>query len=40
MPFKSQQQRKFMYAVHPKLAAKWSKETPKGKLPKRKTKKK
>jgi hypothetical protein len=40
MPFKSQQQRKFMYATNPKLAAKFEKETPKGKLPKRKTKKK
>ena len=41
MPFKSQQQQKFMYAVHPKIAARWSKETPKGtKLPKRKKKKK
>jgi hypothetical protein len=41
MPFKSQQQHKFMYAVHPKIAARWSKETPKGtKLPKRKKKKK
>jgi hypothetical protein len=41
MPFKSKQQRKFMYAVHPKIAARWSKETPKGtKLPKRKKKKK
>lgn len=41
MPFKSRQQQKFMYAVHPKIAARWQKETPKGtKLPKRKKKKK
>jgi len=40
MPFKSQQQRKFMYAEHPDIAARWQKETPKGKLPKRVKKKK
>jgi hypothetical protein len=40
MPFKSHQQQKFMYAVHPKIAARWQKETPKGKLPKTKRKKK
>jgi len=40
MPFKSRQQQKFMYAVHPKIAARWQKETPKGKLPKYKKKKK
>jgi hypothetical protein len=40
MPFKSRQQQKFMYAVHPKIAARWQKETPKGKLPKYKRKKK
>lgn len=30
MPFKSDSQRKFMYATDPKLAAKFAKETPKG----------
>ena len=35
MPFKSQAQRKFMYAKHPGIAKKWSKEYPnQGKLPK------
>lgn len=33
MPFKSQQQRKFMYARHPEMAKRWEKETPKDKLP-------
>ena len=33
MPFKSQRQREFMYAVHPEMARQWQKETPKGKLP-------
>ena len=37
MPFKSQAQRGFMYSQKPKLAAKFEKETPKGKkLPKHK----
>jgi hypothetical protein len=40
MPFKSQQQRKLMYAKHPKMARRWEKETPKGKLPKRVRKRK
>lgn len=31
MPFKSDAQRKFMFATDPKLAKKWAKETPKGK---------
>jgi hypothetical protein len=31
MPFKSDAQRRYMYARLPKLAEKWSKETPKGK---------
>lgn len=31
MPFKSDAQRKFMYATDPKLAKKFSEETPKGK---------
>jgi len=35
MPFKSKQQRKWMYATNPKMAAEWEAETPKGKkLPK------
>lgn len=33
MPFKSQAQRKFMYARHPEIAKRWEKVTPKGKLP-------
>jgi hypothetical protein len=41
VPFKSQQQRKYLYATHPKVAAKFAKETPKGaKLPKKVKKKK
>ena len=39
MPFKSQQQRRWMYATHPAMAKRWEKETPKGKLPKRVRKK-
>tara|TARA_S200002703_G_scaffold33423_1_gene28985 strand:- start:3864 stop:3974 length:111 start_codon:yes stop_codon:yes gene_type:complete len=35
MPFKSEAQRKFMYAFYPKIAKKWEKKT-KGKLPKKK----
>jgi hypothetical protein len=36
MPFKSEAQRKWMYANEPKMAKRWSKETPKGKrLPKK-----
>ena len=35
MPFKSQQQRKWMYANKPKMAKKWSAHTPKKKLPKK-----
>lgn len=27
MPFKSKQQAKFMYAKHPKIAKRWTKET-------------
>lgn len=35
MPFKSEKQRRYMYAKLPKIAARWEKETPKGKdLPK------
>ena len=37
MPFKSQAQRRWMHAKHPKMAAEWEKHTRKGKkLPKRK----
>jgi len=40
MPFKSQAQRRFMYAQHPKIASRWSKETLKIKrLPERVKKK-
>lgn len=39
MPFKSQAQRRYMYAVHPKLAKEFEKHTPKGKkLPEHKLK--
>jgi len=31
MPFKSQRQRAFMYAVHPEMAKEWEEKTPKGK---------
>lgn len=41
MPFKSQAQRKWMYANDPKMAAEWEEKTPKGKrLPKKVKKKK
>lgn len=41
MPFKSEQQRKFMHAKHPEIAAEFEKATPKGaKLPKKVAKKK
>jgi hypothetical protein len=34
MPFKSKAQERWMYATHPKMAARWQKETPKhAKLP-------
>ena len=33
MPFVSQAQRSYMHANHPEIAARWEKETPKGKLP-------
>jgi hypothetical protein len=36
VPFKSQAQRRFMYSQHPKIAQRWEKETPKGKLPDKK----
>jgi hypothetical protein len=36
MPFRSQAQRKFMFARHPKIAKRWAKHTPKNaKLPAR-----
>lgn len=36
MPFKSEAQRRWMYANHPAMAKRWEKETPKGKdLPKK-----
>lgn len=34
MPLKSQAQRAWMHIHHPKMAARWEKHTPKGKLPK------
>ena len=40
MPFRSQQQRKFLYANHPEIAKRWEKETPDKKLPKKLKKKK
>lgn len=41
MPFKSEAQRRFMHAKHPKIAKKWERHTPKGKkLPKKVKKKK
>lgn len=40
MPFKSDAQRRFMYARHPRIAKRWQKETPKGKdLPEKVSKK-
>jgi len=33
MPLKSQAQRKWMWATHPRMASQWEKETPKGDLP-------
>jgi hypothetical protein len=39
VPFKSQAQRKWMYANDPKMAERWEKETPKGKKLKKKVKK-
>ena len=41
MPFKSQAQRKYMYAKHPALAKEFERATPKGKkLPKKVKKRK
>jgi len=34
-PFKSESQRKWMYAQKPQMAKKWSAHTPKKKLPKK-----
>ena len=31
MPFKSQSQRRYLYATHPQMAREWESETPKGK---------
>jgi len=31
MPFKSEAQRRYMYSQIPEIAARWEKETPKGK---------
>lgn len=39
MPFKSQAQRKWMYANDPKMAEEWEEHTPKGKKLPRKVKK-
>ena len=40
MPFKSKAQRAYLYANEPKIAARFEKETPKGKkLPEKKAKK-
>lgn len=41
MPFKSEAQRRYMYAQEPKIARRWEKETPKNaKLPEKVRKKK
>ncbi len=40
MPFKSESQRKWMYANDKEMAKKWEKETPKGKSLPKKVKKK
>lgn len=40
MPFKSQAQRKLMYAKHPEIAKEWEEKTPKGKKLPKKVKKK
>jgi hypothetical protein len=40
MPFKSEAQRRYLYATDPKMAKRWEKETPRNaKLPERATKK-
>ena len=33
MPFESERQRRFMYAKHPKIAARWSREEKAAKRP-------
>lgn len=33
MPFKSEAQRRFMFAKHPRIAKEFASHTPKGKLP-------
>jgi len=33
MPIKSEAQRRWLWANHPEMAARWEKETPSGKLP-------
>ena len=33
MPFRSDSQRRWMYAQDPEMAKRWEKETPKGNLP-------
>jgi hypothetical protein len=40
MPFKSEAQRKFMYATNPKMAAEWEKHTKSKDLPKKVAKEK
>lgn len=41
MPFKSQAQRRYLHAQHPKIAKRWEKEYPvKGPLPERRNKRK
>lgn len=35
MPFKSEAQRRWMYANHPEMAKEWEADTPKGPLPAR-----
>ena len=40
MPFKSKDQRKWMYANKPKMAEEWESKTPKGKALPKKVKKK
>lgn len=37
-PYKSESQRKYLHAKHPKLAAKWDKKYPSKRLPKKKSK--
>ena len=40
MPFKSEAQRRYLYATDPKMAKRWEKKTPRNaKLPERATKK-